>query len=421
MAVDNASVQELIRKIDSLTKAHESLVQALALSLPSAIASADRDRSAIPAHASSISPTSPTLRPIINARRNTPASLLDYDTFHKGSVYSGDDSSDSDGNESFCVQNGLPAESFTEEDLRHYLKNYDWEPSGQLVLGDLIEDKRLLPAGLFQDETEVDKTNAAHTTIYDVGPDGAARAYTQADSKDVPEALWRSLSNVNTDSPRRPAVGRIAILREPSSLLLGAAHLTMNKHFDMDEIFRLLTDETPAKAYMKGCLKPEPRQQRSFVFSFKYHCIVGKEREPMPWQKSDNDLRSTIDHIPISTCSSVVALSFTGNPITTLRKRSRRAKTIVGHVFDPFSPWRVLSIQCYPDWKSTVDVHDQNRQYVNGPEAFIVTLLAEYRDAQKRFMEINKRIVLLVTPPVSLGSENAQRRSFPAIVADPRI
>ena len=175
----------------------------------------------------------------------------------------------------------------------------------------------------------------------------------------------------------------------------------MSEHFDMDEIFRLMVDDTPSKAYMKGCLKSEPRQQRSFVFSFKYHCLIGKEREPMPWQKSEEDYNTKEDHIAISTCSSVVALSFAGPPANQLRRRSRRAETIVGHIFDPFAPWRVLSIQCFPDWKSTVDVHDQNRHYVNGPEAFVVTLLAEYQDAQKRFMEINKKIVLLVTPVVS--------------------
>jgi Mg2+ and Co2+ transporter CorA len=68
-------------------------------------------------------------------------------------------------------------------------------------------------------------------------------------------------------------------------------------------------------------------------------------------------------------------------------------------VHDPFAPWRVLSIQCYPDWQSSVDVHEKNRHYVNGPEAFLVTLLEEYRDASKRFLELNERIVKMVTPP----------------------
>jgi hypothetical protein len=42
-----------------------------------------------------------------------------------------------------------------------------------------------------------------------------------------------------------------------------------------------------------------------------------------------------------------------------------------------------------------------NNHVVNGPEAFLTTLLAEFKDAQKRFEEINSRIAKLVTPPVS--------------------
>lgn len=209
-----------------------------------------------------------------------------------------------------------------------------------------------------------------------------------------------SINSTNADPKKsRLAAGRITIIREPSPLLFGAIHLTMDPHFDMDEIFRLLSDESPTRAYMKGCFVSEPRQQRSFVFAFKYHTIVGSERAPMPWQSSDTDLQNTKTHIPISSCSSIVALSLSGKPSTTLRNRSRRVKATVGRVFDPFAPWRVLSIQCYPDWKSTVDTHDSNRHYVNGPEAFLVTLLAEYRDAQKRFFEILRRVTELTTPP----------------------
>jgi hypothetical protein len=61
-------------------------------------------------------------------------------------------------------------------------------------------------------------------------------------------------------------------------------------------------------------------------------------------------------------------------------------------------------MQCFPDWETTVDVHEVNRHYVNGTEAFLVTVLAEYKDAQKRLREINERIVVLVTPPVSVLS-----------------
>lgn len=255
---------------------------------------------------------------------------------------------------------------------------------------------------MFQDDGVAQDGNVSqstHASVYEVGADGAPLLY-RPESKGLSQSIWQSINSTNAD-PMKPrlAMGKITIGREPSLLLFGAVHLTMDPHFDMDEIFRLLSDESPTRAYMKGCFDSEPTQQRSFVFCFKYYTIVGVEREPMPWQSSDKDLRNTKTHIPISSCSSIVGLSLSGKPSTTLKNRSRRAKATVGHVFDPFAPWRVLSIQCYPDWKSTVDTHDSNRHYVNGPEAFLVTLLQEYRDAQKRFSEIARRVTDMTTPP----------------------
>jgi hypothetical protein len=65
------------------------------------------------------------------------------------------------------------------------------------------------------------------------------------------------------------------------------------------------------------------------------------------------------------------------------------------------SPWHVLNIECYPDWKSNTGSHDATKHYVNGPEAFLHTLLVEFKDAEKRFDEICQRIGKLITPPVS--------------------
>ncbi len=66
-----------------------------------------------------------------------------------------------------------------------------------------------------------------------------------------------------------------------------------------------------------------------------------------------------------------------------------------------FLQWHVLNIQCYPDHKHSMDIHDSTTDYVNGPEAFLTTLLAEFKDAQKRFEDLYARISKLVTPPVS--------------------
>jgi hypothetical protein len=47
-----------------------------------------------------------------------------------------------------------------------------------------------------------------------------------------------------------------------------------------------------------------------------------------------------------------------------------------------------------------MDSHDSTKHYVNGPEAFLHTLLAEFKDAEKRYGDIYTRITKLVTPPV---------------------
>ena len=124
--------------------------------------------------------------------------------------------------------------------------------------------------------------------------------------------------------------------------------------------------------------------------------------KPMSWQHADEDLHSVEGHIPVSRCSSVIALQLASDPTTKVRNKGRRVKRIFGDVYDPFAPWRVLSMQCYPDWKSSVDSHDSTKHYVNGPEAFLVTLRSEYIDAQKRLKEVYNRISDLVRSPVSL-------------------
>lgn len=190
----------------------------------------------------------------------------------------------------------------------------------------------------------------------------------------------------------------------------------MHRIFDMDEIFDHLVEQGMTtvnvsaiqtvykadimpQAHMTRAFSEDPRKQKSFVFSFEYFTIIGDECEPMDWQQSDQEKIRNPSHIPISRCSSVVALSLVGEPIRKLKNSARRARTKYGFVYSPWSPWHVLNIQCYPDWKSNTDSHESSNHYVNGPEAFLTTLLAEYRDAQKRFEEISQRVSKLVTPP----------------------
>ena len=333
------------------------------------------------------------------------ASYFDNANPPQASIFTGEESSDSDDDESMFVQETLPPESYSVENFRNHLKVHRWDRYAQQILGPVLQDRDLRTAeDMFREDDSTGEAGSiprdTHATVYDIGPDGAALWHRPA-SKEPEHAIWLSLHTTNSDAAkRRLATGKITIIREPSPLLFGAIHLTMEKHFDMDSIFRLLSDESTTRAYMRGCFEPEPTKQRSFLFCFKYHTIIHDERKPFSWQSHDDPtIRTDKTHIPITSCSSVVALSLSGSPVATLKNRSRRKKAIEGNIYDPFAPWHVLSIQCYPDWRSNVDVHDANRHYVNGCEAFLVTVLAEYRDAQKRFFDIARRVSALTSPP----------------------
>lgn len=236
-----------------------------------------------------------------------------------------------------------------------------------------------------------------------VGPDGVPLPILRAADRPLVSRatdIWERIQQINMDPDReRKAVGRITIVREPSPLLFAALHYAMKDHFDVDELFQLLVD-TKTKALPHRPFSKNPKHRSTFVFTMEYFTLVGDECVPMKWQKADEELEETEDHIPVSRCSSVIALSLKAKPIGQIKNRLRRQERRYGDVHDPFSPWHVLSIQAYPDWKSSVHSHDSTRHYVNGPEAFLVTLRAEFKDAQKRLMEVYHRISELVrTPP----------------------
>lgn len=96
----------------------------------------------------------------------------------------------------------------------------------------------------------------------------------------------------------------------------------------------------------------------------------------------------------------MVALHLAGPKIKEVKNPSRRARTDRGVVYDPFSSWQVLNLQCCPDYKARMDVHESSKHYVNGVEAFMTTLLGEYRDAKRRFDDITDRISKRVRPPL---------------------
>jgi len=129
----------------------------------------------------------------------------------------------------------------------------------------------------------------------------------------------------------------------------------------------------------------------------------------MKWQLADQQEERSASHIPITRCSSVVALVLDGEAVKKVKNPSRQATNSHGFAYDPWAPWQVLNLQCYPDWHASLDVHDSTRHYVNGPEAFLTSILGELRDAQKRLELVHQSIAKLIMPPLEFMFDSAMR------------
>lgn len=344
---------------------------------------------------------------ILNSRQSSPGGrdLEQHDHLrHKSSSLDVDGGSDTTDDEEVFAGSPLPTREFSEDDLIAHLRTHEWDRYSKLILQDLLcNNLDSLSNGVFvkaQEEThcQID-ANHEHTDIYEVGTDGCPIRVCTSDPEDCVLATWEALKSTNNDSSRKQAVGRIVVMREPKPSLFAALHLTMNEYFDMDSIYRILIDaSTPSIGILHGVRHWDHRRRRSFVFVFKYHTITGSGSNPLPWQQHDPELIYA-DEGSLTTCSSVVALSSAAPPAYSIHPNSRRRSTIVGHVYDPFAPWHVLALQCFPDWNTSVDTHIHGGNYCNGPDAFLSSVLSEYRDAVTRFKAIQKYIQKRVVRP----------------------
>ena len=421
-ALDATTVQDLIKRLEEDRKAHLESVNKTHELLKQLI-------SASAAGSSSVPFTSERSRRYTGT---TLATTLDFESVQKSSTLSANDESETDEDEALYVQDPLPAESYDEDGLKKHIREYNWTDAGKNILQGLLDKPEILQrSSIFptQDPAE-DRSHLSHYTIYDgmccytqeessnmlhvVGNDGAPvelQFATPTEPKIQAREIWRRISSVNADQTRlKRAVGRITIIREPSPSLFAALHYTLNKHFDVDEMFQLL-DGNKTMAIPHRPWDDDPRHRRTFLFTFEYFTIVEEVCIPMKWQQADEDLAESDTHIPVSRCSSVIGLSLEGEPISRPRRKGRRHQTgrRDGEIFDPFSPWRVVSMQAYPDLKSSIDAHNPTKHYVNGPEAFLMTLRTEFKDAQKRITEVYTRISNLVTTPPNFMFKRATR------------
>ncbi|KAM7204272.1 hypothetical protein V8F20_003685 [Naviculisporaceae sp. PSN 640] len=313
------------------------------------------------------------------------------------------------------VRKSLRKEVFTEQQLADHLSSLNdvWAKRTEINADNVLKNF----------EPEDGNSPYLHATyeVYEVGRDGLAQRKNTRHGDEDGEVLdtstvWDTISKVNETGD---AVGRITILQEPSPLTLGAAHMTMKEHFDMDELFQHLVtkdvNKGKTRAYMDRAFEEIPIRQRTFFFVFKYYTILEKDLIPAPWQAYDKrplDRRSP-DHIDIVECSSVLALSLQDNDsdpsagkdtkTQSIARRVRGRGRVVhqkGKIYDTFAPWHLLNIQSFPDgFHSVREDESLTEPFYNGPYAFLDCLGMEYRDAVKRYTQLYEMITKLITPP----------------------
>ncbi|KAI1330686.1 hypothetical protein F5Y16DRAFT_362409 [Xylariaceae sp. FL0255] len=297
------------------------------------------------------------------------------------------------------VEVTLQAQDLDVQDLLKHMQLSDWESRAPKVLTDLFNSRALSPSdntslSLLQDI----KVPGALLECYNVSNEGVATRLISTDSTPKHTSLSRLLIALDSGSSYGD-FGKIIASAQPTVLQLVVLHMILIKDFDMSAILQMIVDDTPSKAYMKGYLEPQIVKQRSFVFSFKYHCIIGEGCEPLPWQSHDRSSANSERGFHLSTCSALIGLSLSGSSRQSTRQKSHRDQASKVHVFDPFGPWKLLKIQCFPDSISTLDDYETDSRFMNGPEAFLAAVLSEYQDAATRYRDIQQRISALIFPP----------------------
>jgi hypothetical protein len=421
-AMDNTKrVETLIRELDAqrenylqtFQSVHELLAANLAATVPrDTLRTETPPLSDLPprrVHSDSVSRTTSD-REV--APRYTPTGFT-FETSSK-SRSTGHDS-DKEDDEAYYVQETLEPQSHEMEGMRSHIRAYKWNEFGKKIMEGVVGNPaRLSENPLIPNRKGklADRSDYTHYQIFDVGSDGSPLSVEFPNIEKQfgrPMALWHAIKEINPSTKQRHAVGRITILREPSPILFGAIHYTMNKTFNVDELLQHLVESDGSCAKLRRAFEDDERRRRSVVFNFEYFTLIGKDCEPMSWQMAAGQEDRKPGHIQISRCSSVVALHLSGQKIKEVKNPSRRARREKGAVYDPFSPWQVLNLQCCPDYKSRMDIHDSSKHYVNGIEAFMTTVLGEYRDAKRRFDDITDVISKRVRPPLEFMFNSAIR------------
>ncbi|KAK1754053.1 cora-like Mg2+ transporter protein-domain-containing protein [Echria macrotheca] len=315
----------------------------------------------------------------------------------------------------------LPTEQFTADEALQHLSSlrrtneetrfWRWSTLGRLwtTSSPVTTIERLFGPPL--DDQEGDGYRNASCVVHEIDQGGQSRRlYGDQVDQTLPNPsreAWSMLSSINEDGS---AVGRITMLEEPSPPMILAIHMTMQKHFDMDEVFHnLITaggDKTvyKTKAFLDSrSFEANPLRRRSFFITLKYYTVVGDGFSPARWQYRAS--RSSPSHPPsaavdIVECSSILCLSLSGEPVKRVGLETRNSgRTQGGELYDTNAPWHILNIQCFPDDESSPRPDYAKETFCNGPHAFLFCLSVEYRNAIRRYRLIHKRIKDLIIPP----------------------
>ena len=342
--MDNTKrVEALIREMDAQREAylrtfqqvHELLAANLAATVPTDTlrtgippTSAPQDGNVPRSPPDSVSRTTSDREVATHARKVSTG--FTFETSSK-SRSTGHDS-DVEYDEAYYVQEPLQPQAYDLEAMRSHVRGYKWDEFGKKVMEGVIDSPTrlsqtpLIPSGTGRFE---DRSDVAACSVFDVGPDGSPLpvAFPSIEKQfGRPMAIWHAIKDINPPSKQRHAVGRITILREPSPILFGAIHHTMQKYFHIDEFFQHLVSDAGSSANVRRAFEDDERKQRSYVFNFEYFTLIGKGCEPMKWQMAAGQEDRKPGHIQISRCSSTIGLYLGGEKIKEVKNPSRRAR-----------------------------------------------------------------------------------------------
>jgi hypothetical protein len=294
VAMDNTKrVETLIREMDAQREAylrtfqqvHELLAANLAATIPTDTLRTETPATPAPQDVNvprsppeSLSRTTSDREVAIRARKMSTG--FTFETSSK-SRSTGHDS-DIDDDEAYFVLEPLLPQAYDMEAMRAHIRSYKWDDFGKKVMEGVfnsparLSETPLIPSRKGQLE---DRSDVSVVQVYDVGPDGSPLAveFPSIEKQfNRPMAIWHAIKDINPPSKQRHAVGRITILREPSPILFGAIHYTMQKYFSIDEFFYHLVSDAGSSANVRRAFEDDERKQRSYVFNFEYFTLIGR-------------------------------------------------------------------------------------------------------------------------------------------------